>query len=75
VVVSDGGIVSGGELKRSCGVSGRSEDVLDLSGLRQGVQERRTGCGKGRARSVARRSLSRVASLLSRSLGRPSAVT
>ena len=73
--VSGGGIVSGGELERSRGMSGRSEDVLDLSGFRQGVEERRAGRGEGRARSVARRGLSRVAGLLSRSLGRPGAVT
>ncbi|GDY31800.1 hypothetical protein GTS_34330 [Gandjariella thermophila] len=75
VVGSDGGIVSGGEFERSCGMSGRSEDVLDLSSFRQGVEERRTGRGEGRARSVARRGLSCIASLLSRPLRRPRAVT
>ena len=49
-------------------MGGRSKDVLDLSGFRQGVEERRAGCGEGRARSLARRGLSRVASLPSRSL-------
>ena len=38
VVGSDGGIVSGGEFERSCGMSGRSEDVLDLSGFWQGCR-------------------------------------
>jgi hypothetical protein len=41
-VRSDGGIVSGGEFERSCGMSGRSEDVPDLSSLCQGVEERST---------------------------------
>ena len=61
VVGSDGGIVSGGEFERSCGMSGRSEDVLDLSSFCQGVEERRTDLMAGRARSVARRSLSCIA--------------
>jgi hypothetical protein len=59
VVVSDGGIASGGELERSCRMSGRSEDVLDLGSFWQGVEERSTHRVAGRARSVARRSLSR----------------
>jgi hypothetical protein len=29
VVGSDGGIASGGQLERSCGMSGRAEDVLE----------------------------------------------
>jgi hypothetical protein len=74
VVGSDGGIVSGGEFERSCGMSGRSEDVLDLSGFWQGVQERRTDRLAGRTRSVARRSLFRIAGLLSGPVGRPRAV-
>ena len=36
VVGSDGGIVSSGELERSRGMCGRSEDVLDLSRLARG---------------------------------------
>ena len=70
-VESDGGIVSGGELERSCGMRGRSEDVLDLSSFWQGVEERRTHRVARRARSIARRSLSRIAGLLSRPVGRP----
>ena len=61
LVESDGGIVSAAEFERSFGMSGRSEDVLDLSSFRQGVEERRTHRVAGRARSVARRSLSRIA--------------
>ena len=75
LVESDGGIVSGGEFERSCGVSGRSEDVLDLSSSWQGVEERRTHRVTGRARGVACRSLSRIAGLLSRPVRRPRAVT
>ena len=60
MVESDGGIVSGGEFERACGMRGRSEDVLDLRRFRQGMEERRTGRGEGRARSVARRRLSRT---------------
>jgi GNAT superfamily N-acetyltransferase len=75
VVVSDGGIASGGEFERSCGMSGRSEDVLDLGSFWQGVEERRTHRVAGRARSVACRSLSRSAGLLSRPVGCPRAVT
>ena len=75
VVVSDGGIVSGGEFERSCGMSGRSEDVLDLSSFRQWVEERRTDRVAGSAGSVTRRSLSRIAGLLSRPVCRPRAVT
>jgi hypothetical protein len=75
LVQSDGGIVSGGEFERSCGMSGRSEDVLDLSSFWQGVEERRTHRVACRARSVARRSLSRIAGLLGRPVGRPRAVT
>jgi len=74
VVGSDGGIVSGGELERSCGMSGRSEDVLDLSRFRQGVQERRTGRVAGRPRSIARRGLACIAGLLSGPVCCPSAV-
>ena len=74
LVESDGGIVSGGEFERSCGMSGRSEDVLDLSSFWQRVEERRTHRLAGRARSVARSSLSRIAGLLSRPVGRPRAV-
>ena len=66
VVGSDGGIVSGGEFERSCGMSGRSEDVFDLSSSWQGVEERRTHRVTGRTGGVARRSLSRIAGLLSR---------
>jgi hypothetical protein len=36
VVGSDGGIVSGAEFERSCGMGGRSEDVRNLSGACQG---------------------------------------
>jgi hypothetical protein len=75
VVGSDAGIVSGGEFERSCGMSGRSEDVLDLRSCCQGVEERHTGRVAGRARSVARRSLSCIAGLLSRPVGRKGAVT
>jgi hypothetical protein len=66
LVESDGGIVSGGELERACGMSGRSEDVLDLSSFRQWVEERRTHRIAGRPRSVARSRLSRIARFLSR---------
>jgi hypothetical protein len=69
--LSDGGIVSGGEFERSCGMSSRSEDVPDLSSFRQGVEKRRTHRVAGRARSVARRSLSRIAALLSRPVRHP----
>lgn len=72
---SDGGIVSGGEFPRSCGVSGRSEDVLDLSGFCQGMEERRTARVGGRARGVARRSLPCIAGLLGRPVCRPGTVT
>jgi hypothetical protein len=75
VVGSDCGIVSGGEFERSCGMGGRSEDVLDLRSFCQWVEERRTGRVAGRARSVARRSLSCIAGLLSRPVCRPGAVT
>ena len=75
LVESDGGIVSGGEFERSCGMSSRSEDVLDLSSFWQRVEERRTHRVAGRARSIVRRSLSRIAGLLSRPVGRPRAVT
>ena len=74
LVESDGGIVSGGEFQRSCGMSSRSEDVLDLSSCWQGVEECRTHRVAGRARSVARRSPFRIAGLLSRPVGRPRAV-
>ena len=69
--VESDGIVSAAEFERSFGMSGRSEDVLDLSSFRQGVEERRTHRAAGRARSVARRSLSRIAGLLSRPVGSP----
>jgi hypothetical protein len=46
---SDGGIVSGAEFERPCGMRGRPDDVLDLGSLRQGVQERRTDRVAGRA--------------------------
>jgi hypothetical protein len=35
VVGSDGGIVSGGKFERSCSISARSDDVLDLSRFTQ----------------------------------------
>jgi len=75
VVGSDGGIVSGGEFEGSCRMSGGSEDVLDLSSFCQGVEERGTDRVAGRPRSVARRSLSCIAGLLSRPVCRPRAVT
>jgi hypothetical protein len=75
VVGSDGGIGSGEELERSCGMGGRSEDVLDLSSLCQGVKERRTTRVSSRACSVARRSLSSIAGFLGRSVCRPRVVT
>jgi hypothetical protein len=56
-------------------MSGRSEDVLDLRRVCQGVEERRTGRRHGRARSVAGRGLSCIAGLLRRPLCRPGAVT
>jgi len=57
-------------------MSGRSEDVLDLSSFRQRVEERRTNrVGQGRARSVACRRLSCIAGLLSRPVRRPRALT
>jgi hypothetical protein len=74
LVCSDAGIVSGGALERSCGMGGRSENVLDLSSFWHGVKERRTYRVAGRPRSVARSSLSRIAGFLSRSMGRPRAV-
>ena len=75
VMCADGGIVPGGEFERACGISGRSEDVLDLSGCWQGVEERSTYRVAGRARSVTRRGLSRIPGLLSRPVGRPRAAT
>ena len=75
VVRSDGGIVSGGEFEGSCGMCGRSEDVPDLSSFRQWVEERRTHRMGGRARSLARRSMSCIAGLLSRPVCLPRAVT
>ena len=75
LVESDRGIVCGEKLERSCGMSGRSEDVLDLSSFWQRVEERRTHRVAGRARSVARRSLSRIAGLLSRPVCSPRTVT
>jgi hypothetical protein len=69
---SDGGIVSGGEFERSCGMSGRSEDVLDLSSFCQGVEERRTDAW---AASLACPQPVRIAGLLSRPVCRPGAVT
>ncbi len=74
MVGSDGGIVSGGEFERSRGMGGRSEDVLDLSSSCQGVEERRAYRVAGRTRSVARRSLSCIAGLLSRPVCRPRTV-
>ncbi len=74
LVEPDGGIASAGEFERSCGMSSGSEDVLDLSSFRQRVEERRTHRAAGRARSVARSSLSRIAGLLSRPMCRPCAV-
>jgi hypothetical protein len=56
-------------------MSGRSEDVLDLSSFWQRVEERRTHRVAARPRSVAGRSPSRIAGLLSRPVGRPRAVT
>jgi hypothetical protein len=70
LVEADSGIVTGGEFERSCGMSGRSEDVLDLSSFLPGVEECRTHRMAGGARSVARRSLSRIAGLLSPPVGR-----
>jgi hypothetical protein len=75
VAGSDGGIVSGGELERARGMSRRPEDVFDLGGFCQGVEERRTDRVAGGARRVARRSLSCIAGLLSRPVCRPRAVT
>jgi hypothetical protein len=75
VVGSDGGIVSGGAFERSRGMRGRSEDVLDLRSVCQGVEERRTDRVAGRAHGVARRSLSRIAGLLRRPVCRKGAVT
>jgi len=74
VVGSDAGIVAGEEFEGSCGISGRPEDVLDLSSFRQGVEDRRAGRVGGRASSGARRSLSCIAGLLSRPVCRPRAV-
>ena len=71
LVESDGRIVSGGEFECSCGMSGRCEDVLYLSSFWQRVEECRTYRVAGRERSVARRSLSCIAGLLSRPVGRP----
>ena len=75
VVGSDCGIVPSGEFERSCGMSGRPEDVLDLRSFCEWVEERRTDRVAGRARCVARRSLSCIAGLLSRPVCRPGAVT
>ena len=47
------GIVSGGEFERSCGTSGRSEDVLDLSSYWQGWRNAAPTAWPA-ARSVAR---------------------
>jgi hypothetical protein len=47
----------------------------DLSRFRQGVEERRTGGGKRRARRVAHGSLACIAGFLGRPLRCPCAVT
>jgi hypothetical protein len=49
VAGSDGGIVSGGKLEGSCGMSGPSKDVLDRSSSSHGVEE----CRAGRAQATA----------------------
>ena len=74
LVESDGGIVSGEEFERSCGTSGRSEDVLDLEALAAGGGTPHPPPGRPRAQR-RRRSLPCIAGLLSRSVGRPRAVT
>jgi hypothetical protein len=75
VLGPDGRIFSGSQFQRSCGMSGRSQDVLDLSRCRQRVEERRAGRSQRRARSFARRSLTCIAGLLSCPVRRPGAVT
>jgi len=71
----DGRIFSRSQFQRSCGMSGRSKDVLNLSRFRQRVEERRPGCGQRRARSFARRSLTCIAGLLSCPVRRPGTIT
>jgi hypothetical protein len=68
-------VVTSIELEGSRRVGGRSEDVQDLSRFRQGMEERRTGRGNGRAGGIARRNLPCIACLLIRPLRRPRAVT
>jgi hypothetical protein len=75
VVGSNGWIVYGAQFERSGGMSGRSDDVPDLSTFRQGVEEGGTGRGDGSARSVACRGLSCIAGLLSGPVCRPRAIT
>ncbi len=69
-----GGVAARGELERAGGVSGRTEDVLHLRGVRQRVQERRAGRRESGPRRLARGGLSGVAGLVRRPLGRPGRV-
>lgn len=75
VVVADVTVVTSIELEGSRCVGRRSEDVQNLSRFRQGMQERSTGRGNGRAGSLDRSSLPCIACLLIRALCRPRAVT
>ena len=75
VLGPDGRIFSGSQFQRSCGMSGRSKDVLNLSRFRQRVEERRAGCGQRGARSLARRGLTCIAGLLSCPVRRPGTIT
>lgn len=70
-VEANGRVVSRGDLERSCGVCGRPQDVLDLGGFRQRVQERCASCGQRSARCLGGRRLARVPGLLRRPLGVP----
>lgn len=60
LVGAHGRVVSRGDFERACGVCGRPQDVLDLGGFRQRVQERGTGCSQGCARCLGGRRLTRV---------------
>ena len=74
VVGTDGGVAPGGELERTRGMSGGTEDVLDLSRFRQRVEEHGAGRGERSTRRVARRSLSCIAGFLGRPVHCPCAV-
>ena len=75
MVSSDNGVVSHAEFECSCGMGGRSKDVLDLSSFRQRVEQRRADRVASRPRSVARRSQPYIASILGCSVRGPGTVT